>query len=251
MITPPTLYCANISKRYPIGKASVSVLEQVSLTLDPGEIGMLVGPSGCGKTTLLMIAGGILAPDDGICQICDQNLFTMPAPKKVAFRATHISFLFQHLHLFPALTALENLALPLLIDGVSPALAYQKAESLMIRLGLNKHLRSKLDTLSGGQKQRIAMGRALIRAPRLVLCDEPTSNLDKDSAQLIFSIIKEYASTNRCTFLICTHDHRITPYAHQVFELKGLQERSSNLIHIPQDVDNARSMTHEQPSEMV
>lgn len=218
-----TLQCTTLSKRYPAGASTVSVLENVSLVLHPGDIGMLMGPSGCGKTTLLMIAGGILKPDAGTCLVCEHSLFDMQAPNKVAFRAAHISFLFQHLHLFQALSALENLALPLLIDGIPKAIAHQKAKHLMIKLGLEMHLQSKLDTLSGGQKQRIAMGRALIRAPRLILCDEPTSNLDTDSAHLIFSIIKDYASTKGCAFLICTHDHRITHFADKLFEFKGLQ----------------------------
>ncbi|MCX7116619.1 MAG: ABC transporter ATP-binding protein [Legionellales bacterium] len=217
-----TLQCSGLFKRYAVGTSAVSVLENVSLTLNSGEIGMLMGPSGCGKTTLLMIAGGILKPDDGTCHVCEQDIFSMPAQTKVAFRAAHISFLFQHLHLFPSLSALENLAIPLLIDGIAPALAHQQAETLMLQLGLSMHLHSKLDTLSGGQKQRIAMGRALIRAPRLMLCDEPTSNLDTDSADLVFSIIKDYAKKEGCAFLICTHDHRITHHAHQLFEFKGL-----------------------------
>lgn len=220
----PTVQCHGISKDYRIGSAAVSVLNHFSLELHQGEIGMLMGPSGCGKTTLLMIVGGILLPDKGVCKVCDHDLFAMPAKKKVAFRAAHISFLFQHLHLFPALSALENLALPLLIDGISPSQAYEEAKQLMVRLGLELHLHSKLDTLSGGQKQRIAMGRALIRAPRLVLCDEPTSNLDEASADVVFAIIQDYAKTKGCAFLISTHDYRITSHADKIFEFKGLND---------------------------
>lgn len=220
----PTLRCMGISKDYRLGTSTLTVLDNFSLALYPGEIGLLMGPSGCGKTTLLMIVGGILIPDAGVCHVCDQDIFRMQSQKKVDFRAAHISFLFQHLHLFPALSALENMALPLLIDGVSQEIAYQKAKYLMIRLGLEIHINSKLDTLSGGQKQRIALGRALIRAPRLILCDEPTSNLDTDSTDVIFSIIEEYAKTQGCTFLISTHDHRIRPYADTIVEFKGLND---------------------------
>ena len=219
-----TLDCKGISKTYLSGASAISVLENFSLVLHQGEIGMLMGPSGCGKTTLLMIAGGILIPEKGQCEICDHDIFNMPPQKRVAFRAAHISFLFQHLHLFPALSALENVALPLLIDGVPPLLAHQKAKIMMIRLGLEIHINSKLDTLSGGQKQRIAMGRALIRAPRFILCDEPTSNLDQDSASLVFSIIQDYAKNQGCTFLISTHDYRITTYADTILEFKGLND---------------------------
>lgn len=220
----PTLHCKNLSKTYTSSGSSTTVLDNFSFGLNRGDIGMLMGPSGCGKTTLLMIVGGILVPDQGVCTICEHDIFSMTPKEKVLFRGAYISFLFQHLHLFPALSALENIALPLLIDGISPSVAYEQAKTLMIRLGLEMHLHSKLEILSGGQKQRIAMGRALIRKSRLILCDEPTSNLDQDTAQLIFSVIKEYAQTEGCTFLICTHDHRITPYANQIVEFKGLTD---------------------------
>ncbi len=220
----PTLRCTGVTKIYRAGISTVTVLDNFSLILNQGEIGMLMGASGCGKTTLLMIAGGILDPDKGSCEVCEDDLYSMPLKKKVAFRASNISFLFQHLHLFPALSALENLALPLLIDGISPEEAYKQARQLMIRLGLEIHIYSKLDNLSGGQKQRVAMGRALIRAPRLIICDEPTSNLDHDSTDLVFSLIQEYAETKGCTFLISTHDHRITRHADKIYEFKGLND---------------------------
>lgn len=222
LIKSPTLECKSIFKAYKAGTLAVPVLENFSLTLTSGEIGMLMGPSGCGKTTLLMVAGGVLDPDQGTCRICEQDVYAMEANAKIAYRATHISFMFQHLYLLPALTALENVALPLLIDGVTKEHAHQEARVLMMRLGLEQHLESKLDVLSGGQKQRIAVGRALIRAPRLILCDEPTSNLDKESTEIVFSLIKDYANHQGCTFLISTHDYRITTYADKIFEFKGL-----------------------------
>lgn len=218
----PTLVCRNLTKSYHTTTTATMVLNDFSLSLARGEIGMLMGPSGCGKTTLLMTAGGILLPDKGCCTIYGQDVFDMPAKEKVSFRAQHISFLFQHLHLFPALSALENVALPLLLDGITPPIAYQEARQLMIRLGLEIHVNSQLDILSGGQKQRIAIGRALIRRSSLILCDEPTSSLDQDSAHLIFSIIKEYAKNFGCAFLICTHDHRITRYADTIIHFHGL-----------------------------
>lgn len=218
----PTLECISISKTYLTGNSAISVLDNFSLTLNQGEIGMLMGPSGCGKTTLLMIAGGILYPDLGTCIVCNQDLFNMSADEKVHFRARTISFLFQHLHLFPALSAIENVALPLLIDGHPPKLALEKAKALMIRLGLEIHINATLDILSGGQKQRIAMARALIRAPRLILCDEPTSSLDEDSTYLVFSILQDYAKNEGCTILISTHDHRVTHYADKILSFKGL-----------------------------
>lgn len=219
-----TLQCIDICKTYVSGVSTTTVLENFSLSLNQGEIGMLMGPSGCGKTTLLMIAGGVLQPDRGMCLICEQDIYKLSSSKKVAFRAACVSFLFQHLHLFPALSALENVAVPLLIDGELRENALKKAAEMMCRLGLEAYVDSKLDALSGGQKQRVAMGRALIRAPRLVLCDEPTSNLDQDSAHLVLSIIQNYAETKGCTFLISTHDYRIQPYADKIFNFKGLND---------------------------
>lgn len=219
-----TLECIKLSKTFFSGSSAISVLDNFSFTLSQGEVGMLMGPSGCGKTTLLMIAGGILMPDEGTCVVCNQDLFSLSLKEKVSFRATTISFLFQHLHLFPALSAIENVALPLFIDGEDPGRALEKARRLMINLGLEIHLNSELDNLSGGQKQRIAMARALIRAPRLILCDEPTSNLDEDSTHLVFSTIQEYAKSKGCSFLISTHDYRITQYADKILSFKGLND---------------------------
>lgn len=220
----PTLDCRHISKSYHTRSYSTNVLDNFSYTLHPGEIGMLMGPSGCGKTTFLMIAGGILKPDKGHCIVAGHDLFSMPAYEKTQFRGKHIGFLFQSLHLFSALSALENIALPLIIDGLSRTVAHKKAAALMMELGLDSHQSFPLDSLSGGQKQRIAIGRALIRAPRLILCDEPTSNLDKESAQLVLSMIQSYANTHGCAVLISTHDARITTYANKLFEFKGLNE---------------------------
>ena len=220
----PTLNCLGITKTYQTGKTKLAVLDDFSLTLNSGELGMLMGASGCGKTTLLMIAGGILIPDEGLCEINGHNIYKMLPEQKVTFRASYISFIFQHLHLFPALSAVENVALPLLIDAVSYEIAYQKAKEMMIRLGLKMHIDSKLDALSGGQKQRVAIGRGLIRESSLILCDEPTSNLDKESSDLVFSLIKEYAQNKGCSFLISTHDYRIISHANKVLEFKGLND---------------------------
>lgn len=219
-----SLECLNISKKYTTQAATTTILDNFSLKLHAGEIGMLMGPSGCGKTTLLMILGGILAPDKGVCKVLSHDIYAMHQNDKVTFRAKNISFLFQHLHLFPALSALENIALPLLIDGVIREEALSLSADMMRSLGLEQHIFSPLEILSGGQKQRVAIGRALIRAPTLILCDEPTSNLDKESSHLIFSVIKDYAKKQGCTFLICTHDNRITEYASKIVKFKGLNE---------------------------
>lgn len=213
-----TFRCTNISKSYRSAKSTLVVLDQISIALNGGEIGMLMGPSGCGKTTLLMIAGGILDPDKGSCEVNGRAISNMNSIEKINFRAGHISFIFQHLNLFPCLTASENIALPLMIDGTDKEMAVSKAHELMVRLELDAHLDSGLDVLSGGQKQRVAIARALIRAPALIICDEPTSNLDHQTSDLVFAVMREYAHSRNCAFLISTHDHRILPYANEVYE---------------------------------
>ncbi|MCA0403594.1 MAG: ABC transporter ATP-binding protein [Proteobacteria bacterium] len=219
-----SLSCSNITKAYNTGTTSLLVLDNFSFCLNEGEMGMLMGASGCGKTTLLMIAGGILTPDKGQVKVKGQDIFQMSSSHKVDFRAKNISFLFQHLHLFPALSAVENIALPLILDGFVIEDARGKAYQLMRRLGLEIYANSKIDTLSGGQKQRVAIGRALIRAPSLIICDEPTSSLDRENAHLVFSLFKEFSKTMGCTFLISTHDHQIQSYADKVIVFKGLNE---------------------------
>lgn len=219
-----TLKCKQLSKSYRSGETQIPVLDNFSLEVQPGEIAMLMGPSGCGKTTLLMMLGGILEPDHGQCRVCEHDLYTLSVSQKVAFRAKNISFVFQHLYLLPALTAVENIAVPLLIDGITPIMANKRAQDLMEELGLERHWHSPLDSLSGGQKQRIAIGRALIRAPRLILCDEPTSNLDGGSSDVVFNLFKRYAEEAGCAFIISTHDHRIVRYADKIIKFKGLND---------------------------
>ncbi|HAT8606388.1 ABC transporter ATP-binding protein [Legionella pneumophila] len=218
------LQCIEISKTYLTPSSTTKVLENFSLTLCKGEIGMLMGPSGCGKTTLLMIAGGVLIPDSGSCAVQGKDLFMMDVNQKIAFRAAHISFLFQQLHLFPSLSVLDNVALPLLIDGVSPEQAHHQAKELLVRMELQSCINARLETLSGGEKQRVALARALIKEASIILCDEPTSNLDTDSALLAFTLINEYAKNRGCTFLISTHDERIIDYADQIYRFNGLND---------------------------
>lgn len=234
----PTLECNHISKSYLTGKTAIPVLDDFSLSLKKGEIGLLMGASGCGKTTLLMIAGGILMPDSGVCKILNHSIYDLSPKEKIIFRAQNIGFIFQNLHLFPALSAVENVALPLLIDGIPACIAQQTARNIMLQLGLEIFIHARLDELSGGQKQRLAIARALIRSPSLILCDEPTSNLDQDSVLLVFSLIRQYAKNHGCTFLISTHDQRIACHAHYIYDMRKKQN-----IKINQHISNNQAIT--------
>lgn len=180
---------------------------------------MIIGPSGSGKTTLLMIAGGLVPPDTGQCRVLNNNIYALSAADKTQFIAKHIGFVFQRINLFSSLSAIENIALPLIVDGMRWDEALPKAEELMILFDLKQHLSSPIQILSGGQKQRIAIARAIIRSPNLIICDEPTSNLDKKTALITLEIMKRCAIERICTFLISTHDPQIFGKADKILEL--------------------------------
>ncbi len=216
---PPTLLCKNLSKNYIIDEVTIPVVSDIDLTIKQHEIAIVMGPSGCGKTTLLMMLGGLLDPSSGQCELLGSDLSKMELSEKVAFRARHIGFVFQQINLFSCLSAIENVAMPLIIDGVDWDQALYYAHELMIQFELKMHLHSKLGILSGGQRQRIAIARAIIRSPSLIICDEPTSSLDTQTAINTLSIMKECAIERKSAFLIATHDPKIAKMADTFLEL--------------------------------
>lgn len=199
----------------------VPVLEEINMTLERGKIGMVVGPSGCGKTSLLMVIGGMVEPDRGQCEVLGKNLYDMPSNEKIIFLSKTIGFVFQQINLFPSLSAIENIALPLIVDGVGWDEALFVAHELMVEFGLKLHVHSKLNILSGGQKQRVAIARAIIRSPSLIICDEPTSNLDINTTQATLEILQQTAVERNCTFVISTHNRQILKSADQILELSS------------------------------
>lgn len=217
--TETILFCEQISKAYTGFDKSIPVLSNINLTLDRGEIGIVVGPSGCGKTTFMMITGGMLPPDTGKCVLLGTDIYAIPQADKVRFRAKHIGFVFQQLNLFTSLLALENIAMPLIIDGVDWDEALFNAHELMVQFGLKNHTHAKIDELSGGQKQRVAIARAIIRSPTLIICDEPTSNLDAASAIATLEIMQQCSIDRGCTFLMSTHDVNLLKKADKVLTL--------------------------------
>lgn len=214
-----SLECFDIHKFYQTGSTQLHVLKGINFNLVPGDIGIVMGPSGCGKTTLLTIVGGILPPSEGSCKVFGKALYEMSSQEKINYRAANIGFVFQQLNLFPSLSAVENAAIPLIIDSIPRQEAIDRASELMCDLGLEMHINSELEVLSGGQKQRLALARALIREPGLIICDEPTNNLDHDSIDLIFQIITKYAKSKKCAFFISTHDQRVVTHASKILKL--------------------------------
>jgi len=184
-----------------------------------GELMMLVGPSGCGKTTLISVIAGILDQNSGECELFGENLQHLSGKDKLKFRAKNIGFVFQAFNLLPALNAAENVAIPLIINGMNRHLAERKAIELLTQVGLGERWTSLPSQLSGGQQQRVAIARALIHNPRLIVCDEPTSALDHETGLNVMHLLKSVALQKDRSLVIVTHDARIFEFADQVAEM--------------------------------
>jgi putative ABC transport system ATP-binding protein len=221
MMNPSTLAvsCKNLVKTYDTGDQKVIALNGINLDVAMGELLMLVGPSGCGKTTLISVIAGILDQDEGSCELFGENLKTMKSQDKLRFRAKNIGFVFQAFNLLPALTAAENVSIPLLINGVKRAEAERQAVLMLEQVGLGKRSQSMPAQLSGGQQQRVAIARALIHNPRLIVCDEPTSALDHETGNQVMALLKNVALQHDRALVIVTHDARVFSYADRIAEM--------------------------------
>jgi len=205
--------CRDLTKSYGRGATRVAALRGVDLEIRRGEMFMLVGPSGCGKTTLLSIMGGILEPDSGRCEVLGRDPKELDATARARFRGRSIGFLFQSFNLLPALTAAENVAVPLLIAGASRREALRRAREALARVELEARSDARPVELSGGQQQRVSLARALIHEPELVLCDEPTSNLDHATGLSVMETLREVARRPERALVVVTHDPRILGFA--------------------------------------
>lgn len=205
--------CRGVTKHYGSGDAEVAALRGVDLDVRRGELLMLVGPSGCGKTTLVSIITAILDPDGGQCAVLGQDLGQLGEDQRARFRGKSIGFVFQAFNLLPALSALENVSVPLLLAGVPRAAAEAKARTVLESVGLGSRLQALPGKLSGGQQQRVAIARALVHDPRLVVCDEPTSNLDQQSGHEMMTILRDVVRAPDRTLIVVTHDNRIFDFA--------------------------------------
>lgn len=211
--------CENLVKTYDAGDQKVIALNKVNLTIRLGELMMLVGPSGCGKTTLISVIAGILNQDSGLCELFGENFSTMSSKEKLQFRAENIGFVFQAFNLLPALNAAENVAIPLIINGMKRALAERHAKDVLASVGLAERWQSKPNQLSGGQQQRVAIARALVHSPRLIVCDEPTSALDHTTGHNVMNLLKDVALQHDRALVIVTHDSRIFEFADRIAKM--------------------------------
>jgi putative ABC transport system ATP-binding protein len=228
----------NLTKVYGTGDTAVVALDHVKLIVNPGEFIAVMGPSGCGKSTLLHLLGGLDRPSDGDVSIDGQPLAKLSDNAISQLRRRKIGFVFQFFNLIPILSSVENVSLPLSLDGANSAMAKQKAIEWLTKVGLEHRLASRPDQLSAGQQQRVAIARALITDPVLVLADEPTGNLDTKSADEIAGLLKQVAKTWGRAVLMVTHDPRIAAYADRIVFLKD--GKIVNETHLGNGNDGAK-----------
>lgn len=208
--------CQGVTKTYGEGVAQVAALRGIDLEVHQGELLMLMGPSGCGKTTLISIIATILDKDGGQCEVLGHDVGQMTPIDRVHFRGKSIGFVFQIFNLLPSLTALENVTVPLLLNGMPRKHAVKKAQNTLDSVGLGERPDAYPSQLSGGQQQRVAIARALVHSPKLIVCDEPTSSLDHKSGQEMMEILRDVALSPDRALIIVTHDQRILGYADRI-----------------------------------
>ncbi len=208
----PVLQLTGVSKTYRRGNEQVQVLDDLDFTLNAGEFVVVTGPSGAGKSTLLHIAGGLDAPNHGAVAVAGQDMWGMGAGARAAFRRRNLGFVFQFFNLVPMLTAVQNVSLPLVLDGVSARSADARAEELLRRVGLADRARHRPAELSGGQMQRVAVARALVARPSIVLADEPTGNLDSRSSADVLDLLRTVSDEDGAAVVMVTHDRTAALY---------------------------------------
>lgn len=216
----------HISKSFRQGSRKIDVLSDVSLQLMAGQSMAVVGASGAGKSTLLHILGGLDRPDSGEVLVEGQSLWSLSESVRGSMRNRTMGFVYQFHHLLPEFTALENVAMPLLIRGESVFSARQRATDLLRRVGLEQRLDHKPGELSGGERQRAAVARALVGGPRVVLGDEPTGNLDERTATHVYNLLLELNRELQTSLLLVTHDMRLAARMDRQLELHLGQVRS-------------------------
>lgn len=218
-IPEPAVSCRGVTKTYGTGEETVHALRGVDLEVRTGELLMLVGPSGCGKTTLISIVAGILDQDAGGVQVYGRDVKAMRPREKAQFRGRTVGFVFQQYNLLPALTAVENVAVPLLIQRVPRPDALAAAQRALEAVELQASARQFPNQLSGGQQQRVAIARALVHQPRLLVCDEPTAALDAQSGQVVMELLKRVAVQPGRAVIVVTHDDRVFAYGDRTIRM--------------------------------
>lgn len=216
----PAIEVRNLTKTYTEGITASRALDGVDLDVHSGEVTLLMGPSGSGKTTLVSIMGAILRPTSGSVKIAGREITGLRERELPAVRLNHIGFVFQGFNLFPTLTAAENVELALKLKKIRGADARKRARALLDDMGLTEKYNAYPADLSGGQKQRVAIARALAGQPDIVLADEPTAALDKDSGRTVMKMLRVLAHEKGRAVVIVTHDSRVVEYADRIVKIE-------------------------------
>lgn len=210
----------NLSKRYDRGEQQVSALKSINLDIERGQFVAIMGPSGSGKSTLLHLLGGLDRPTDGVVKIQGQNILSLSDHELSVFRRRNLGFIFQFFNLLPTLSAIENVALPKLLDHVPLREVEPQAKALLDRMGLGHRMNHKPDQLSGGEMQRVAIARALIANPSVLLADEPTGNLDTKTGESVLELLAQMVKETQKSIIMVTHDPKAASFGNRLIRLR-------------------------------
>ena len=220
MSESPFIDIRNLTKTYQKGDSTITPLEDLSLSVPKGEFLALMGPSGSGKTTLLNLIAGIDSPTNGMLHVDGQDLAAMNRASLTKWRSAHVGYIFQLYHLIPILSAFENIELPLLLTKLSKAKRRARIEAALDLVGLADRASHRPSELSGGQEQRVAIARAIVHDPGLLVADEPTGDLDRESANSILQLLDSLAKEHGKTIVMVTHDPKAAQAARRILHLE-------------------------------
>ena len=218
---PVVLSARGVSRTFTEGASTLEVLNAVDLSVTAGERLAIIGSSGSGKTTLLQILGGLDRPNAGVVEVAGKNIHLLSESERGALRNKAIGFVYQFHHLLPEFSALENVAMPLLVRRERTSIAVARARDLLTRVGLGERLTHRPSQMSGGERQRTAVARALVTSPSLVLADEPTGNLDGRNAEQVFELMLQLNREFSTSLVVVTHDSRLAARMDRVLELRS------------------------------
>ena len=230
----------DLRKVYKMGKEKIVALDHINLEIEKGEICCLFGTSGSGKSTLLNMLAGLEKPTKGTIKIKKVHVERLDESQLAIFRQKYIGFVFQSYNLIPSLTALENVALPLVFQGISKKQRDKRAKEMLEAVGLGARLKHKPKEMSGGQQQRVSIARAFVNRPKILFADEPTGNLDTQTTLEVMTMITHIAKTYNQTLIIVSHDPEIANYAHKIITI-----RDGNIYRIEKNTEDGKELIYE------